>query len=154
MLSKLPEITELLNLGAKIQDQMSQTQKPFLSSLQLISSEDEERHEKNGHYLCDLAGQCVRPQPGGRGSWDQEWQRQARSKPVLFQGESLPVVGQQQRFPVNAGGIGRSRCFRSTQSVGHVSGSRGQSLTSRRGLVSTGQGISTSSWTSGQIWWV
>ena len=32
MLSKLPEITELLSLGAKIQDQMSQNQKPFLPS--------------------------------------------------------------------------------------------------------------------------
>ena len=32
MLSTLPEITELLSLGAKIQDQMSQNQKPFLPS--------------------------------------------------------------------------------------------------------------------------
>ena len=32
MLSNLPEITETLNLGAEIQNQISQTQKPFLSS--------------------------------------------------------------------------------------------------------------------------
>ena len=29
-------------------------------------------------------GSVLRLKPGGRGSWDQKWQRQTRSKPVLF----------------------------------------------------------------------
>ena len=91
MLSKLPEITKLLNLGAKIQDQMPQNQKPFLPSLQLISSEDEERYEIKGHYLCDLAGQCVEAEARRKGKLGPEMaeadevQASVISKGTLFQ---------------------------------------------------------------------